>query len=290
MFKLASAYVTRGGLDHIEEQIQKLLDREGEVAIVHGADFRVTDPLSIKALANLNMGNTLMKYRVRPYISQLNRSQFHPKMYLLSNANGNEITSIVGSSNLTHQGLHTNVEINVMMRGHRREEAIRRSIGAFDSLLEDRNLVEPWAEWISKYEEIFNLQREHVSSFDRNSELQDLYSSLQDLVPQVQPWLPKSQKDCVIKALQEIEASGVGSFGTHLNQLVERTKNVALQSGLEYKWDTLNNSVRNVLNLNSGPKGERLFRRLPNEDSRTGRYRLSDYGLTYVRDSKLPKG
>ena len=43
-FMAASAFLNSGGLRLIEREMRDILEGEGRVSIVHGADFRIADP------------------------------------------------------------------------------------------------------------------------------------------------------------------------------------------------------------------------------------------------------
>lgn len=279
--RMASAYLSNRGLDHIGVQLEQILARSGHVAVLHGADFRATDPQSIKRLANLNLEYKSMRYRVRPALDLGDSALFHPKMYLVGQVNG-QFTSVIGSSNATHQGFYRNVEVNVVLKGRQSDSAIKQSLCTFDSLMSDSQLVEPWAEWIAKYEYIYDLNRSRAPNDDA-TELQKLLEDLRRLSQQRQPWIPQSQVDCVVKALQELEEHKPSAEAIHLTEIYAKTKEVAERFEIEYDWSALRSSVRGRINDNCGERGEQLFMRLPLDSSRTGLYRLSDRGRLFSR-------
>ena len=43
-FMAASAFLNSGGLGMIEREMRDILEGEGRVSIIHGADFRIADP------------------------------------------------------------------------------------------------------------------------------------------------------------------------------------------------------------------------------------------------------
>ncbi len=282
--RMACAYVSERGLGHIENDIERILSRRGTVSILHGADFRVTHPQSIKRLANLNLEYESMFYRVRPFFPYDNSPLFHPKMYLMG-LQGGKFTSVIGSSNVTQRGLFENVEVNVVFRGGKDDLAIKQSLSTFDSLQADEDLVEPWAEWIAKYESIYSELQTTAKSYD-GERLDQLLGDLYLLSPQNQPWVPLSQKDCVVKALQELEAEVPEDSPIHLSRIYERTKLVAQRHKFEFDWSTFENSVRGRINVNCGERGERLFERLPYDSAKKGLYRLSTRGRSYSSTTK----
>ena len=149
-FYAASAFLNSGGLGIIEPSLRRILEQEGEVSIVHGADFRVTDPDAVRSLAALKMRYGTMSYFVHCDWSLLARQAFHPKLYITT-ADYRRYCAIVGSSNLTLGGLRSNVEVNAVIRGDDSEEPVRRCLDIFDSILASTALVEPDLEFAEKY-------------------------------------------------------------------------------------------------------------------------------------------
>lgn len=270
-FQMASAYVTQSGLDTLEPFVERILERDGEVHILHGADCQVTDPASIKRLANLNLSHERMFYRVRPSLYGSSGAIFHPKMYICRNSSGC-YTSVVGSSNATRSGLYENIEVNVVINGIECDSAISQSLGAFNALANDTNLIEPWSEWVAKYEELY--RQSHALSPDsvRDGQLTSLFDELQNLTPQTPLWVPSTQRECIVYALQSLDRISTSSDGWTLTEIYAETRKVARMYGLtNYKWDTFTNSIRG-----------RIYSELDRQESLLSKVDNATYALSLV--------
>ena len=80
-FGATSAFLNSEGLDIVLPDIRAILDGEGEVSIVHGADFRITDALAIERLVALSERYARMTYKVHLGWDLTQSHRFHPKLY-----------------------------------------------------------------------------------------------------------------------------------------------------------------------------------------------------------------
>ncbi|WP_394333859.1 phospholipase D-like domain-containing protein [Chitinophaga ginsengisegetis] len=93
------AFLKRSGLDLI-------LDRLSENCTFYvGTDYYLTEPLAIKKL--LRNGSKV-------YLTKKVKSTFHPKIYYFRQ--GNNISILAGSANITGGGLDTNFEVSVLIQ------------------------------------------------------------------------------------------------------------------------------------------------------------------------------
>ena len=113
-FLAATAFLNSDGLNTIRPQLERILHNEGNVSVVHGADFRITDPGAVHTLMDMNLRYGNMSYRVDFDWSLTHRQRFHPKLYLTT-SDYERYCAIVGSSNLTLGGLRNNMEVNVVL-------------------------------------------------------------------------------------------------------------------------------------------------------------------------------
>ena len=280
--RIATAYVTKGGLAVIGEHIGPILERNGSVSFIHGADGRVTSPDALKQLANLNMCYPGMTYRVHPNV-QAHERLFHPKMYFAADNHG-KFVSILGSSNTTSKGLTENVEVNIVIRGSHHDPEFQQCSSSFDTLMGNYGSVEPTAEWICKYEHIYNLHRQ-VEQKHITQQLADLYDSLCEPISQQESWVPKTQDECILKAVQElVRDGGLGKYAS-LKQIYKRARVIAVANNLKYKETNWKASVRSSLNINTVggyTSGKDWYERVGGVGARTGKYRLSEGGRLYA--------
>ncbi len=100
-FRFAVAYARLSGLSRLSVSIEGLLNRGGEVAGAVGVDSGITSVEVLEALQVIAPSSTVF-YTISGYI-------YHPKLYLV-NAEQSAV-AIVGSANLTRDGLFRNVEL-----------------------------------------------------------------------------------------------------------------------------------------------------------------------------------
>lgn len=99
-FRFAVAYMRLSGLDRLGAALDTLLNRGGHVAGAIGLDDEITSIEALESLSQISSDSTLF-YTVSDFI-------YHPKLYLMSGEK--RATAIVGSANLTRDGLFRNVE------------------------------------------------------------------------------------------------------------------------------------------------------------------------------------
>lgn len=102
-FYAFSAFASRAGVNGLKVPIQDAVSKGLKVNMVVGVDQKGTSKAALKAINRLNV-NSYVYYQSSPSI-------YHPKMYFFEGKK--ESLLIVGSSNLTSQGLFTNIETSV---------------------------------------------------------------------------------------------------------------------------------------------------------------------------------
>lgn len=280
--RIATAYLTSSALNSFERHFERILDHSGAISVVHGADGQITSPSAIRQLANLNLQYDGMEYRVHSPTDWKDERLFHPKIYFTCDAKQNCV-SIVGSSNATSKGLAQNIEVNVVFKGRHQDSAIAQCSRSLDALFTDHSMVEPSVEWISIYEQIYDLRRSLRNSEANHRELNDLYGRLALLTPQVESWTPKTQEECVLKAVQELEREIGRDQGIHLNEIAIRARQIAQRNRNIANWKIPEPSIRRCMNRNTeGKDKHKWFIRVGGEDSKSGKYLLSEGGKRYT--------
>jgi HKD family nuclease len=147
---IAVAFITATGLESILHVLQKVA-RRGQVRVLTGLYQGFTDP---KALAALLREQTATRGRLTVRLSDDPR--FHWKAYLLTG--GRTATAIIGSSNLTTEGLTQSGELNVVLTT--RPDAT--DFGQFRKVFEknwvnratplDKRIVDEYRDWHQKQE------------------------------------------------------------------------------------------------------------------------------------------
>src|SRR6266487_5566359 len=118
--KIAVAFVSQRGLATIEPAIQTVLDAGGYAEFLVGLDLQTTQPEALRRLYELS--REAANVNVYCYAALSPSAIYHPKLYLIRA--GDNVTSIVGSSNLTDGGLRKNYEVNALIIGDIHNEVI----------------------------------------------------------------------------------------------------------------------------------------------------------------------
>jgi HKD family nuclease len=140
---IAVAFVTQAGLDEILQPLRQVA-ANGSVRFLTGLYQKVTEPQALKTLLRVQE-ETRGRFSVR-----LSREpQFHRKLYLLD-GRGRAIV-IIGSSNLTREGLRSGGELNLILRLPRHSSAAKKMADVFEDDW-TRRAVPLLAEQIREYE------------------------------------------------------------------------------------------------------------------------------------------
>ena len=287
-FHAASAFFNSGGLDIIKPEIERILEDNGSVYIVHGADFRITDSMAIQGLVELKMRYENMSYFVHCDWWMATRHSFHPKLYIAT-PDRQKYCAIIGSSNLTRGGMSENIEVNTIIRGNLLEEPINQCLNIFKSIHDSVPLLQPDMSFVESYDRLCQ-SADHLSPRqDLPSELADVYQKLVTLQSDARGgWSPSTQTEFIIKAMENLADGDFTQYLT-LESIYNETERLARNTDQQYKWDTFRNSVRGRLNDDTLGKGKRdLFERLGGISGRYGQYRLSDEGMNYGKKKSGP--
>ena len=119
--RVAVAFAKGSGLT-AAPALRRMVERGAEVRLLAGVDSQLTD---LEAVEQFDRPPSAA--RVYVHSSQDDGRTFHPKVYAFRRKD--EVTAVVGSSNLTAGGLLGNVEGNVVLRGSRKDSVIGSILG-----------------------------------------------------------------------------------------------------------------------------------------------------------------
>jgi len=122
---IAVAFISATGLNQLLPSLQQVASR-GEVRILTGLYQGITDPQALRTLLRVQT-QTHGQLSVR--VSR--EPKFHRKVYLVKG--GNTVKAIIGSSNLTSDGLHSGGELNVFLSCPATSAPMRRLSISFDN-------------------------------------------------------------------------------------------------------------------------------------------------------------
>lgn len=113
-----SAFTSQAGIRGLSKHIKTAKKHLNIITIVTGVDQKGTSKEALEELLSLDI-NVFVFYQPSVTI-------FHPKIYLFEGANKSEL--IIGSSNLTSQGLFTNVEVSLLVSIDNSREADKKNV------------------------------------------------------------------------------------------------------------------------------------------------------------------
>lgn len=153
----AIAFLKTSGLDNLLKDIKKNLKSGGQLTIVAGQNFALTEPKALKELRKLFQSYPTSKL----YLAKANmrNSVFHPKLYLFKTKNNYSIIS--GSANITKGGLMNNNETSLLVNCQSTDKVWIDAINYFKSIIEPENSDEATLLVIKQYETYFEQQKQH---------------------------------------------------------------------------------------------------------------------------------
>lgn len=277
--RIATAFAKQSGVTKVANGVERVLKNGGEVCVVYGLDFCITDPDAIRMFVELSASYE--------HCSQFAYSEwglawshaFHPKLYILAQK---AITHVIaGSSNLTGGGLETNVEVNVVISGRATEPPIKQANAIFGRILNSPKLFQPNEGYIAKYATLYK-SAVKTGLTERpprglGAEYRELKQSEEELG--AQPTL----RWFIVKAMETLERRSSDEEGwLRLRDITEEAERLARQRNVDFKWDTFDNTVRGRFNTHTkGKGGDDLFERKGGVKGREGRYRLTNNGRRY---------
>jgi len=170
--KFAVAFVSASGLSLIEPYLQQCIKRDGRAEFLVGLDLLTTEPKALKMLHEMSQAGLPITCFCYSDPSRPSASIYHPKLYLITSED--EITIVIGSSNLTKGGLKNNVEINAVVQATRDDEIVSDIYAVYNSLKFQQPRVEPDAEFISLYEALHHRAERRSSEALRDSKTKEL--------------------------------------------------------------------------------------------------------------------
>lgn len=154
---IAIAFLKVSGLNKLITPIKSLLKSGGQITIIAGQNFALTEPEALHTLRKSFQNYPTSKI----YLAKANSSNriFHPKLYLFKRKNDCFIIS--GSANITEGGLINNNEVSLISDCNESESFWTDAKNYFNSLLTPENSEEATLLAIKKYETFFEQQKQY---------------------------------------------------------------------------------------------------------------------------------
>ncbi|RLA95059.1 MAG: hypothetical protein DRG83_19020 [Deltaproteobacteria bacterium] len=174
--RIAVAFVSHRGLSMIEPSVKRSLQRGAYIEFLVGLDLSTTEPKALWTLYELSQHEDNIELYC---YTELGPSVvYHPKLYI-TNAK-EEVTAVLGSSNLTSGGLKSNLEANVVIRANINEEIISDVYATYNKLKFDPRRVEPDLEFLQLYEQLRERHRRREQSARRDKSSRKLMSEFRE--------------------------------------------------------------------------------------------------------------
>jgi HKD family nuclease len=275
--RMATAFLKTSGWGLVKDDIAALLARQGSLEVIFGLDFRLTEPKAVQALMELSSGCPSVTFFAFSDSLSDDVPTFHPKLYIGDSGDG-LASAMVGSSNLTRGGMESNLEANLLIEGRTAESPIADLVSLYDRFRNRDSVFVPDPEYLALYAEVFQRVRKRGREALRESQTEAHLVTLrrrEELLPGTVP----TQRGLVVQAIRDIAGS---ASWAHWKDIAAWVETRARELGLDFKWDTLGNSVRGRLNEDTlGKGGDGLFERQGGVSGRHGKYRLSEAGQQY---------
>lgn len=178
--KFAVAFVSASGISLIEPYLQQCIKRDGRAEFLIGLDLLTTEPKALKMLHEMSHAGLPITCFCYSDPFKPSASIYHPKLYLITSRN--EVTIVVGSSNLTKGGLKDNVEINTIIQTNHEDEIVSDICAVYNTLKFQQPRVEPDAEFISLYEALHRNTARKSKAALADSETKQLEQRLTDKI------------------------------------------------------------------------------------------------------------
>lgn len=164
---LAIAYLQKSGVKKVVDYIEESKKNNTSIFVITSLNYGFTNPEALRDLIKLDIPCNI-----------IHGENFHPKLYIFEK-NDEDITIIIGYSNLSEGGLSTNYEANIILTGNISDLPIISAIEYFSylktkSIPIDKRIIELYCE-TKKFLEL-NDEIDKSNNYDLNNYLENLKS------------------------------------------------------------------------------------------------------------------
>ncbi|WP_316805317.1 phospholipase D-like domain-containing protein [Pedobacter nototheniae] len=152
----AVAFLKMSGYSSLLPQLSNFIENGGEIKIVVGQYFALTEPKALYALFNLFQKYPTSKLFLAK--AEIVTSVFHPKLYLYKSSDNCRVIS--GSANLTKGGLISNKETSLSIDCDERQSIWLDAKGYFETLVSSEHAEEASLLVIQQYETFYEQQKQ----------------------------------------------------------------------------------------------------------------------------------
>lgn len=174
--RVAVAYVSLPGFSRIESALRHSLEGGAAAEFLVGFEPTVTEATALRALRELGRAHPKLGLLCCRELTA--RRTFHPKLYLARR--DEQMTAVVGSSNLTTGGLERNFEINLLVNADASEEVASDLSGAYNHLKFAVPRVVPDEELLGLYEEACKRSRRATRAASKDPAMREVMARFKE--------------------------------------------------------------------------------------------------------------
>lgn len=187
--RMAVAFVSRSGLRLLDASVQAALQSGAYLEFLVGLDMQTTEPEALREIYNLTLANE--RVSLLCYSKLATSAVYHPKLYLLRA--GDEVTAVIGSSNLTAGGLKGNIEINALLQGTILDDAISDAYSSYFHLKFRVKNVSPTDDYLSRYADLCKRNKKLKEVTDKDTAFQEAMRQFEETAESLQQPVPTSR-------------------------------------------------------------------------------------------------
>jgi len=274
--KIAVAFMKYTGIKVIQESLINTLEKNGQVEIIAGLDFKTTDPKAIKFLIDLKSEFKYLKFFCFGDKKE-NKTDivFHPKIYLFKNKN--ELTSIIGSTNLTGGGLMTNFEVNTIIK-EKQPLYYSQLDSIYNSVKFTPTIFEPDEDYLLGYSDVYK-------AFEKNHENAVKDKGVKRIIKDIErkeKELPGTYPTMRSMIIEAIKTKSLDNEFVQLQDIGDYVLNKIESENLDFNLTNFRANLRKAIYIdlegNGGNYNKELF---TTKEKYSGLFRLTDKGKKY---------
>ncbi|MBC8485956.1 MAG: restriction endonuclease [Bacteroidetes bacterium] len=274
--RIAVAFMKYTGLKVIESSLLKNLENKADVEIIAGLDFKSTDPQAIKFLINLKKNYKSLKfYCFGDKKDNKTNIVFHPKIYLFNS--GKEMTSIIGSTNLTGGGLISNFEVNTVIK-EKQPLYFLQLEAIYNSIKFTPSIFEPNEDYLFGYSDVYKALMKNEEKAIKDKGIKRVIKEIERKEKELPGTVP-TMKSLIIEAFHKlpkdneyIHLKDIGDY------VLKRIKEEKLDFNLTNYRANLRKTIYIDLEGYGGKYNKELFK---TKNIYSGLFQLTNKGLVY---------
>lgn len=274
--RIVVAFMKYTGLKVIEKSLLKSLENKADLEIIAGLDFKTTDPNAIKYLIDLKKDyKTLKFYCFGDKKDNKTDIVFHPKFYLFNS--GREMTSIIGSTNLTGGGLISNFEVNTVIK-EKKPLYYSQLVSIYNSVKFTPSIFEPNEDYLLGYSDVYKTLAKNEKKAVKDKGLKKVIKEIERKEKELPGTVP-TMKSLIIEAFHKLPNE---NGYVHLKEIGDYVLKRIKEEKLDFNMTNYRANLRKAIYIDlkgfGGIYNKNLFE---TKEKYTGLFKLTNLGLQY---------